>query len=232
MNTITLNGVRSDTIQGLLIQSLPPISKPPMRVNVEEIDGRNGDIITDLGYQAYDKTITIGLRGSFDINDVISFFNSEGTVVFSNEPDKYYRYKIYQQIDFERLIRYRVANVTMHVQPFKYSTAEKTLRAFSGDGSVTIFNMGNYISAPIISITGSGDISLSLNGVQIFTIALGDQDHITIDTERMEATKDGNLMNRYVSGDYDDFVFQSGKNILTWTGTVAEISIANYSRWL
>lgn len=145
MNTITLNGVRSDTIQGLLIQSLPPISKPPMRVNVEEIDGRNGDIITDLGYQAYDKTITIGLRGEFDINDVISFFNSEGTVVFSNEPDKYYRYKIYQQIDFERLIRFRVATVTMHVQPFKYPLNETPISVSSLIWEGTDYDQTPYI---------------------------------------------------------------------------------------
>lgn len=145
MNTITLNGVRSDTIQGLLIQSLPPISKPPIRVNVEEIDGRNGDIITDLGYQAYDKTFTIGLRGSFDINDVISFFNSEGTVVFSNEPDKYYRYKIYQQIDFERLIRFRVATVTMHVQPFKYPLNESPISVSSLIWEGTDYDQTPYI---------------------------------------------------------------------------------------
>lgn len=123
-NTITLNGVESSTIPGLLIQSLAPISKPLMRTEVETIDGRDGDITTNLGFSAYDKQITIGLFGEFDINQVIAYFNSKGTVIFSNEPDKFYNYQIVDQIDFERLVRYRTATVTMHCQPFKYSTTE------------------------------------------------------------------------------------------------------------
>ena len=42
---IILNGINSQTIVGLLIQNLPPISKPKQRVEVEEIDGRDGDIV-------------------------------------------------------------------------------------------------------------------------------------------------------------------------------------------
>lgn len=123
-NTITLNGVESSTIPGLLIQELPAISKPLMRTEVETIDGRDGDITTDLGFSAYDKQISIGLFGDFDIDQIIAYFNSKGTVIFSNEPDKFYNYEIVDQIDFERLVRYRTATVTMHCQPFKYSTTE------------------------------------------------------------------------------------------------------------
>lgn len=123
-NYIILNGTSSNSITGLLIQALAPISKPLIRTEIEEIDGRDGDIVTPLGYSAYDKEITIGLYGNYDIDEVIAFFNSEGTVVFSNEPDKYYYYQIYEQIDFERLVRFKTASVTLHVQPFKYSDTE------------------------------------------------------------------------------------------------------------
>ena len=53
-NYIILNNKDSRDITGLLIQELPPISKPKMRTSVEEIDGRDGDITTKLGYEAYD----------------------------------------------------------------------------------------------------------------------------------------------------------------------------------
>ncbi|MBQ6483074.1 MAG: phage tail family protein [Anaerolineaceae bacterium] len=133
MNQITLNGVSSSTITGLLIQSLPPISLPMMRTQREEIDGRDGDIVTKLGYQAYDKTITIGLKGNYDVDEVIAFFASEGNVVFSNEPDKYYRYQMLEQIDFERLIRFKQADVTFHVQPFKFAYPEQSVREQFGE---------------------------------------------------------------------------------------------------
>lgn len=129
MSYVILNGVNSNTIRGLLIQSLPPISKPLMRTEVYEVDGRDGDITTKLGYSAYDKEMVIGLHGNFDINEVIRFFDSEGVVTFSSEPDKYYKYQIIEQIDFERLVRFRVATVTFHVQPFKYSVNEEPITA-------------------------------------------------------------------------------------------------------
>lgn len=126
MNYCILNGKKSTLIKGLMIQSLPSISKPLMRTSIERIDGRDGDIVTELGYSAYDKTMSIGLFGDYDIDEIIRYFDSEGTVIFSNEPDKFYRYKVINQIDFERLIRFRTATVTFHVQPFKYSAVDNS----------------------------------------------------------------------------------------------------------
>lgn len=126
INYIELNGEKSTNVKGLIIQSLPPITKPKMRTSKEAIDGRDGDVVTKLGYSAYDKEVGIGLHGDFDIDDAIAFFDSEGEVVFGNEPDKYYRYQILDQIDFERLVRFRTAKVKMHVQPFKHDAVDRT----------------------------------------------------------------------------------------------------------
>lgn len=374
-NYIILNGNISTNIQGLLIQSLSPISKPRIRTQVEEIDGRDGDIITTLGYSAYDKEITIGLYDDFDINEVIQYFNSKGTVIFSNEEDKYYNYQIVEQIDFERLIRFRTATVRMHVQPFKYSVEDNSktfnfdtsnkfnflnwynnrssLSVTSGNFEITensltinganvmflgtysatqnptqadintintfgievnantqytlsvnsnnggdiyvlyydenykyttrklfflnegnnafefttpsnckyvclriasgfntpltlsrfaiqinpiaefdIYNAGNIYSKPILTITGAGNIGVSLNGVQLFQIQLGDLGSITIDTTQMEAYNGTSLLNRLVTGDYDNFKLNIGKNTIVFTGTVTKAEIQNYSRWI
>ena len=234
-NYIELNGQSSNEIIGLLIQQLPPISKPKMRTQVDEIDGRAGDIVTQLGFSAYDKIVEIGLYSNFDINDVITYFNGSGKVVFSNEPDKYYNYQILDQIDYERLIRFRTAKVKFHVQPFKYSAVEGVLKftSFTND-EIAVINNGNYISKPIITITGSGTINLSLNGNQIFVIDMGDNEQIVIDTNLMEAYNPTNqvLLNRSVTGNYDNFSLNVGKNIISWSGTISEIDIENYSRWI
>lgn len=355
-NYVILNGVKSTTIKGLIIQELPPISKPLLRTQVEEIDGRDGDIVTPLGYSAYDKQMTIGLYGDYDVNDVIEYFNSEGTVTFSNEPDKFYYYQIIQQIDFERLIRFRTATVTFHVQPFKYSavadvvnftnqlfsapdyTATKngitltvddgvisvqgtgtkatefyvpinpltlnagdyTLTATSSgtkasacsvrliksvpsdadslggtflglqnnataalDGTVTqtgafnylwfyitagtemdftlsvellshqlaIYNQGNTGAKPTITIYGDGEVGLSLNNTQIFSINITNGE-ITIDVAEMQAFIGDTFLNRYVTGDYDNLIIPVGANKLTWAGNVTAIEVKDYSRWI
>lgn len=183
INYIELNGEKSTDVKGMIIQSLPPITKPKVRTSKEEIDGRDGDIVTKLGYAAYDKAVSIGLHGDFDIDDAISFFDSEGEVVFGNEPDKYYRYSILEQIDFERLIRFRTAKVKMHVQPFKYDAVDRTFEvvnqlinikdstasrfgvtAASSGGSVRVAGKATNtceILVPIDRITLSGSYTLT-----------------------------------------------------------------------
>ena len=233
---IILNGVNSNTITGLLISKLPPITKPKQRTQIEEINGRDGDIVTTLGYSAYDKEIQIGLYGDFDIEDVITYFNSNGTVTFSNEPDKYYNYQIIDQIDYEKLIRFKTAKVKMHVQPFKYSAVEGT-RTFTitNEEEITINNSGNYVSKPVVTINGTGTINLEVNGYEVLVIDLGDSaSSVTIDTANMEEYNQntGELMNRDVTGDYDNLYLNAGSNTISWTGTITQIQITNYSRWL
>ena len=230
---IILNGTSSQTISGLLIQNLPPISKPRQRVEIEEIDGRDGDIITYLGYGAYDKEFKIGLYGSYNVDEIISYFNSQGTVIFSNEGDKYYNYQIVEQIDFDKLLRFKEATVKMHVQPFKYS-AEDNQKVFTTTGktSISIRNSGNIYSRPVITITGSGSIDLYLNNIQLFTINMESYTSITIDTNNMNAYNGSTLLNRNVTGSYDNFKLNVGNNTISWAGSITQLEIDNYSRWI
>lgn len=233
MNYVELNGIRSTLIRGLLIQSLPPVSKPLMRTRVEEIDGMDGDIITRLGYSAYDKDVLIGLYGKFDVDEVIRYFESSGRVIFSNEPNKYYNYEILEQIDFERLIRFRTATVTFHVQPYKYSAIDKPLQLLtSGKTQFNVSNFGNIISRPTLTVHGTGNIGITLNGSQILTIAMGSDDFIVIDSAQMNAYKDGILKNRQVTGSYDNLAFGIGNNVIEWSGNLTELDVDNYSRWI
>lgn len=235
---IIINGVSSKNINGLLIQSLPPISKPKVRTSIEEIDGRDGDIVTTLGYAAYDKPITIGLKGDYNVDDVIEYFNTSGKVTFSNELDKFYNFAIYDTIDFNKLIRFKTANIKMHVQPFKYSldeppitwnnTREQTI------ANISVRNTGNIYSRPKLTITGSNTITVYLENRQIFSIALSAAgETIIIDAAGMNATDpEGNYLNRQVTGDYDNFKLAPGVNNLRVTGTMTSITIDTYSRWI
>lgn len=240
-NYIVLNNQNSNEITGLLIQTLPPISQPRIRTNIEEIDGRDGDIITKLGYSAYNKEISIGLYGDYDVNNVIAYFtnNQSGKVTFSNEEDKYYNYEIIEQIDFESLIRYKTATVKMHIQPFKYSNVE-TSRTFiiTNETEINVNNNGNYLSKPKITLYGSGTLNIYLNRYRVFVLSIESDEPvgITLDIENMNAYVPDYpqfLMNRSVTGDYSNFNLVPGKNIISWTGgTVTEIEIENYSRWI
>jgi predicted phage tail component-like protein len=231
-NYVIINGVNSSTKNGLAIKELPPITKPLMRTNIETIDGKDGDVITKLGYSAYDKEMEIGLYGNYDINSIISFFNQNGTIVFSNEPDKYYYFEILNQIDYQKLIKFGSATVVFHCQPFKYKLNETAINLSVGEN--TVANAGNIYAKPTLAITGSGTIEVSLGEVEIFNIDLGEGSSIVIDTNKLEAYNptDNSLMNRQVIGDYDVFKLNSGNNTITLAGTITAATISNYTRWL
>lgn len=232
MNYISLNGYKSTLIKGLLISELPPITKPAMRTSIEDIDGRDGDIITKLGYAAYDKKMTIGVYGDYNIDDIIQYFSTEGEVVFSNEPDKYYKYIILNQIDFERLCRFKTATVVLHVQPFKFSSVDNTIEYDTHLASYQdVKNNGNVISRPRITLYGSGTITLTVNDFT-FTIVIGDDGYITLDGTTLNATKDGVLKNRSVTGNLKNLWLPVGESVISWTGTLTQMIITDGSRWI
>lgn len=233
---VVINGKDSRSIQGLLICTLPPITKPPKRTVIETIDGRDGDIVSVLGYGAYDKSFEIGLYSGFNIDDVIAFFDTEGKIVFGNEPDKYYNFASYEAIDFERLLRFKRADVELHIQPFKFAEDEGE-ETYTFDGETAIIkarNSGNIFSRPKITITAAGDVELIINNKEILSIEFpATPKTIIIDTVEMEALDiSGNYMNRLVTGNYDNIMLGVGLNEIKVNGAIHEVKIAKSSRWI
>lgn len=228
MNYINWKGIDSRTIKGLLICELPPITKPKMRVQETQVDGVDGTIIEELGYESYDKTLQIGLSGDFDINQVIKYFTGEGNIIFSNEPDKYYKAKIIDQINYERLIRFRTASISIRVQPFKYKLDEEPVTLTE---SGTVINQGLEDSKPVMTITGSGTVEILINGVAIceYTFPEG-EDTVVIDSDKQDAYVGTELKNRNMSGEFP--TFEPGQNTIAWSGTINSIIINSQSRWL
>lgn len=229
---IIWRGVNSDDINGLIVCELPPITKPKMKVKETHIDGVDGSIFEELGYESYDKTVSIGLKGNYDIDEVIDYFSGEGQVVFGNEPDKFYNARIVGQIDYQKLLRFRTANIRFRVQPFKYSNEEgKKTFDITSQTSINVFNNGNYQSKPKIRITGSGAVGFILNGASVFTYTFPNGDsYVDVDCSKQDAYVGSTLKNRAMNGAFP--VFKVGKNVITWTGTITKLELWNCSRWL
>lgn len=228
MNKIIWKGVDSSTIEGLMICELPPITKPKMRVQETTIDGVDGSIIEELGYESYDKSLKIGLTYNFDVDKIIKYFTGEGQVVFSNESDKYYNAKIIDQIDYERLLRFKEATVKFRVQPFKYKLNESAI-TLTESGTVT--NVGLEYSKPIMKITGSGTVEVLVNGLAIFTYIFPENEtEVIIDSEKEDAYLGTVLKNRTMTGEFPRLL--DGENTISWSGNVTSIVVEPKSRWL
>ena len=261
MNYCILNGKKSTMVKGLMIQSLPSIIKPKIRTRIEEIDGRDGDLVTQLGYSAYDKEMSIGLFGDFDMAEVAAYFDQSGEVIFSNELDKKYNFQILDQINYERLGQFKQAVIKFHVQPFKYSSTEDKIILnpnYSENFTEYIFNNGNIYSRPKLTVERN---STSLNDINIYFVeyeegvspSLSDAHQITwkkdtasnhqkieIDLDNMTAhyPNDSNVLaNRNVSGDYSKMVLAPGRNaIVALNGAVpttqVRMTMENLTRWI
>lgn len=224
MNSIIWKGVDSTTKKGLIITSLPPITKPPMKVNETTIEGRDGSIIEELGYQPYDKEVKVGLTRDFDIDSIIAYFTGAGQLVMSNEPDKVYDAQIIGQIDYERLLRFRTASVKFRVQPYKHKWGE----ASSGAG--TVVNSGNAESKPIITMQGSGTVEVKLGDVTQFSYTFPDgENEVVIDSEKEDAYLGNVLKNRNMTGEF--LKLSVGSNEVSYTGTVTAFQLSRVSRW-
>lgn len=224
-------GIDSRTVKGVIVTELPPITKPKLRVQTTTIDGRDGSIVTPLGYEAYTKTLKIGLTRGFDVDNIIAWLSGSGTLQMSNEIDKYYNAQVIEQIDYDKLLRFKTATVKFLVQPFKYSSIER-MKTFTttGQSSVEIRNAGNVVAKPLITLYGTGVINVSLNGLQKFTLNFGSDTAITLDSVEQEAYNGNILKNRQMDGDFLELAV--GKNTITWTGYVDKIEITHFSRWL
>ncbi len=232
MAYIEWKGIKSENIPGLLICELPPITKPKMKTIITKINGRDGDIIEELGYESYTKNIKIGLTKNYDIDQISKYFTGSGMLTLSDEPDKIYNCQIIEKIDFEKLLKFKTATVKFYTQPYKYLKNEtvKDL-TISTQKSLVVNNQGLELSRPIITLCGTGNIEISINGSTIFEYTFPEgEDTVIIDSIQEEAYYEGVYKNRYMLGEFP--VLQIGDSTFTWTGNLTRLKVEPKSRWL
>lgn len=232
--TINWRGTANTALAGLMISELPPISKPEMRVDRTEIDGRDGDIVDELGYAAYKKTVRIGLTTGYDIDAIAKYFTGTGNLILSNEDDKYYKARIVSQVDFQKLLRFKTADVDFEVQPYKYKADESSVDlTITSQTDVSVTNAGLEESKPLIRLEGSGTIEIEVNAQSVFSIDIpGGDGYVLVDSDAMDAYVTAGLRNNNMTGDFP--TLQPGSNTIGWsgTGTLTRIVVTPRSRWL
>lgn len=223
MSYFIFNDISSENFKNLIIENLPPIVKPPKRYELQEVDGSSKIGINILGYKAYEKSIPLGFT-SPDIYEAMDWLDGKGRLILSNEPDKYYDAFILEQIDYERVLRFRKATATFLVQPYKHATGEEESE------SRILINQGNTECLPLMTIYGSGSVGILVNNVKQCDIVI--DGYVTIDGEEEEAYKGdlSNRRNRVMIGKFP--TFKPGVNTITLTGSVTNVKTLVRSRWL
>lgn len=215
---------------GVRVTKMPETVRAGRRVESVEVAGRNGSLHVDEGtYASYDRTMECAIIDRRKLDEVAAWLVGHGEMVFSTEPDKVYDVAISNKVSISQMMRtFQKFQVTMDTQPFKYSVNRFGER-LELEKPQTVYNKGTVYAQPKITVYGSGDIALDINGAA-FTLS-GVNGYTTIDSESMEVYQGAESRNGTFSGEGFPRL-EVGGNAVSWTGNVGKIVIEPGWRWL
>jgi len=225
------NGVRC-TEYGIYVSEQPPITIPAERATYINVPGRPGSLTTLEGEDVYDDmvlTATCFLSDPSQIPAIAAWLKSSGMVTFANRQGGFYYARVANQISFEKILRgntHRAFAVNFRCKPFWYAENVETIMLTESGTFIT--NPGSVYSEPVITVYGSGDITLMV-GTTVVDLT-GIDGSITLDTPLMEAYKDTAGMNGSISGDFPTLA--PGANAVSWSGNVSSVVIQPNWRYL
>lgn len=233
-----LDGVNSEDIN-THIQQRPLIEAPLRRVEMKNVYGVSGDVPYDEG--AYSNTtleLVLLIDGDNLIADRQAVYNLlDGRGVYKEfipyfDPEKIYRIMLNDPMQFENNFMYgqkQSASAKFTVKPYKYLVSNDPVTITTGSGSIT--NPTNYVSQPLITLEGTGVVTLTVNGIPFNISDLPNS--ITLDSERYSSyQEDVNgiltpMNHKVASRDYP--IFEPGVNTISVSGAVTQLYIE--PRW-
>lgn len=218
-NIMTFKGI-SNKAHGIIVTAMPAIPAPEERGEAIEIPGRNGELWRgDGSYMPITLNVPIYVPPTAVLSSVAGWLSGEGNLTFGTDT------------------AYWAARVTgeTHFAPCTFNDGWQTTVAFACNplryvpsDAVTItsspYTLANPYTAyaePLIEITGSGDISLTVGGTTCTLTGISGT--ITLDTELQECYQGNALKNDIMTGAFP--VLAPGSNAVSYTGSVTTLKI-------
>lgn len=240
MDYIIFNGVSSQDM-GVLVEKLPEEHRPRRMTEQIQIPGRSGRITEDLGaYDQYNTDCKINCNGHAP-TAIYAWLRGEGWLTTSQDPNYMRWVSFYEQQNDDRFRIGAAASgcfdsidVPMLVQPYKYLAVQSEVEISSAG---FLSGQGNDNSAPIIAITGSGDINLMINDATVLLDSISGTIYLDCDA-RTAYTISNNakqFAGRKVTVVDDIWPYLkpgTNANSINWSGSVSLIKIQPWWRWL
>ena len=114
--------------------------------------------------------------------------------------------------------------VTFKSDPYEY-IIEQPIELVTG---MTVMNYGTLYSLPKFTITGSGTITVYVNGIafQIKDVA----NSVVVDSDLLLCYSGSFPMNNKMIGNYP--ILKEGENTISWTGTVSKVELEIRGRYV
>lgn len=217
----SLDGVSSDTL-GLFVNYLAPVPLAEQRytdfnTGADEQGTTPDDVFNNIQYQIRFYTF---LPDDYNDTAIKAFCYGKSVLTLSRFPDYYFKIKktSLQAADgsgYGKRIDYIL---TLTLAPFRYTVDNEQITLASGD---SIVNEHTRYSKPEFEITGTGDITLTVNGAEFTVKGLETNQTIIIDSSRHITYSGDTLLIGKTEGKYP--LLDVGSNTVSWTGTVSSI---------
>ena len=209
--------------KGVIMRGPAPIIRAEERVKHVQIPGRAGDLTETEGeniYNSYIQTVTISVRGGFNVRNIYKWLRGSGYVTFSGEPDKKQAARVIGAITLNRVSRnidHWAGEVQFYCQPFK-EKMYRELKTVTSSGS-TVRNDGDVTSRPVWRATASGtSLTLAAAGKTITMTGITSGHVYRIDSDSMEVYDETASASATVKSSGEFPVLAVGANTVTGSG--------------
>lgn len=227
MMGFTFRGKHSNEFTGLVVKTINNPLLPPKRVQKVNVMGRDGEYLFEDGYINKNLEFRCSLaKGTIYerrqvARDIASWLSASGELVLDNENDK--TYKVVKTVCDVSLVveqAWDEFNITFETEPFQYGGL-KTL-SFDNPSTVIVNNQGTYEAETIISITGTGSVTVSSLAYS-FTLT-GMTGKLNLDSKKMLVYSDAKING--ISKHSGNFIkLKPGNNTITVTGSVSSMTV-------
>lgn len=207
---------------------------PEADIDFVEVLGKDGDVAIDnerLKGVNFSIPVQLRLPKDIDVNTMATKISEWlktdigwHPLRFSGSKDYEYIAICYEQFNIqETLKQFGRTVINFRLKPYKRKVDKQIIELTNG---MTVLNLENKESKPLINIEGSGDIKLKNNGID-WLILKGVDSSITVDSEIMSVYK----------GDRPEFskmnstlrplfpILYPGENKITWIGNITKIEV-------
>ena len=226
------NGTDSRTM-GITTRGHAPVIRPEERVQHVEIPGRSGDLTETEGeniYNSYIQTVSFSVAGAENVPAVYAWLRGAGYVTFSGEPTKKQKARIIGAITLNRISRNMdrwAGEVQFYCEPLKEESEEQDIDVTTS--GTTITNQGDVESRPLITITGSGNVTVRIGDKSISITGCETGWQIDSDTEWI-LDDDGVPQMGVYTGEFP--TIPVGTSAVQFTGSITKLTVRGRWRYL
>jgi len=211
---------------GIIVEKTPKLSKPKKRISQFTVDGRNGFLSVDEGtYEAFSLSVECHVKEDSNFDDICEFLDGYGQL--SLDGKRQYSAIINNAISFDKVLMFKKFIVQFLVNPICEDIIS-TEYEVNSNNAILIINNTYYEIEPTITLTCSGNISITINN-ETFYLNSCEGTYI-LDSKNKLITKNGINSSNIMIGSFPKL--KKGNNNISYTGTISSFVISYKKAYL